>query len=102
MRESSLNKTNDPTVLSNLIASDKKAVNIVSRGAGVQRLFVLLNLPLDKRSHLLNLGKNFVVAAGQMLHDPGKDVVHLFGREAHSTMQFCLSWDNVGMCQYVG
>ena len=58
MRERSLNKANYPKINSNLIHSNKKAVDIVSRGAGVQCLFVLLDLLLNKISQPLNLGKN--------------------------------------------
>lgn len=67
MRERSFNKTDYPEVLSNLIHSNKKAVNIVSRGAGVQCLFVLLDLLLNKLSQLLHLGKNSMLWAGQTL-----------------------------------
>ena len=64
--------------ISNLITSDEEAVNIVSGGAGVQRLFVLLDLCLDKLSDLFNMGKNIVLVARETLHDPGEDVVHLW------------------------
>lgn len=74
----SRNKKNVPEVLSNLIHSDEKAVYIVSRGAGIQCLFVLLDLHLDKLSQLLTLGENSVLVARQVLHEPGKDVVHLW------------------------
>lgn len=85
----SLSKTNDAEVLSNLIDSDEKAVNIVSQGARVQCLLVLLDLHLDKLSHLFNLGKNSVLVARQTLHEPGKDVVHLWeGSTQHTAALF--------------
>lgn len=64
--------------MSHLIDSDEKAVNIVPRGAGVQCLFVLLDLHVDELSQFLNLGKTSVLGSGQMLHEPGKDVVQLW------------------------
>lgn len=60
-----------------LIHSHEETVDIVSWGAWVQCVFVLLDLHLDKLSHLLNIGKNFMLWARQMLHYPGEDVVHL-------------------------
>lgn len=75
-----LNKATDPSVLSNLINSDEEAVSVASVGAGVQGLFVLLDFPLDKISGLLYMSKNSLVVARKMVHDPGKDVVHLLGK----------------------
>lgn len=60
-----------------LIHSDEEAVNIVSWGAWVQCVFVLLDLHLDKLSQLLNTGEHIMVWAWQMLHDPREDVIHL-------------------------
>jgi len=68
----------DQSNISHLIDSDEKAVNKVPRGAGVQCLFVLLDLHVDELSQLLNLGKTSVLGAGQMIHEPGKDVVQLW------------------------
>ena len=85
MRERSLNNTRYPKINSNLIHSNYKAVNIVSRGAGVQCLFVLLDLLLNKLSQLLHLGKNSMLWAWQMLYKPGKDVVHLWEEGTEQT-----------------
>lgn len=75
---------------SNLIHSNKKAVDIVSRGAGVQCLFVLLDLLLNKISQPLNLGKNWMLRAGKMLYEPGKDVVHLWKEGTEQTAALLL------------
>lgn len=56
------------SILSNLIHSDEEAVDVVSWGAGVQCFLVLLDLNLDKLPHLLNVSKNSVLVAGQVLH----------------------------------
>ena len=69
-----------PEVLPDLLTSEEEAVDEVPWGAGVQCLFVLLDLRLDELSHLLNLGKNVVLVAGKTLHQPGEDVVHLWDR----------------------
>lgn len=38
---------------------------------------MLLNFHLDEHLQFLYVFENFVLRAWQMLHDPGKDVVHL-------------------------
>lgn len=63
--------------LSNLLHSYEEAVNIVPRAAGVQSFFVFLDLRFDEIFQLLNIVENFVLGAWGMLHDPGKDIVHL-------------------------
>lgn len=77
IRKGTRKRNNVPKVLSNLLHADEKAVNIVSRGAGVQCLFVLFDLQLDKLSQFLNVDENCVLGARQMFHDPRKDVIHL-------------------------
>lgn len=61
----------------NLLHSYEKAVNIVPWGAGVQSFFVLLYFHFDEHLQLPYMLEKFVLRAWQMLHDPGKDVVHL-------------------------
>lgn len=65
----------------NLLHSYEKAVNIVPRGVGVQSFFVLLDFHFDEQLQPLYMLENFVLRAWQMLHDPGKYVVHLKERK---------------------
>lgn len=67
---------------SNLIDSDEEAIYVVSWRIRVKCFFVLLDFHLNKISQFFNLSKNSVMVARKMLHDPGKDVVHLWERSA--------------------
>lgn len=78
-------KTNPP-VICYLLHPDEKTVDVVPGRAGVQWFFVLLDLFLDEFPHEVNMAEHSVLGAGQMLQDPGKDIVHLW--EAFRTVQF--------------
>lgn len=73
----------------NLINSHEEAVDVVSRRAAVHCLLVRLDLCVYKFSHFFHLSKNGVVMAGQMLQEPGKDIVHLWERGRGSKDKYC-------------
>lgn len=62
---------------SNLVDSNKEGVYVVSWGAGVQCVFVFLDLHHDKLSHFFILCKNLLMGARKMVHEFRKEVVHL-------------------------
>lgn len=62
----------------NLLHPDEKTVDVVSWRAGVQGLFVLLDLCLDKVSQEVSMFEHSVVGTRKTLHDGGKDIVHLW------------------------
>lgn len=75
-------------VVSNLLHPDEETVDEVSWRAGVQWIFVLLDLCHDKVSQEVSISEHSVVGAWQKLHDWGKDVIHLW-----ETVQFHYSQD---------
>lgn len=66
--------------LTNLVQSGKEAVNIISGGVGIHSLLMFFDLLHDELSQYFYLGKGGLVAAWQVFHQPGKDVVQLLAR----------------------